>query len=67
MQKRADDPPRRQWLLQHQAGQHQAAERRAGRLDDAAVAERNKQIADIAQQRERQSAEQRERDRAPPA
>ena len=39
-----------------------AAERRAGRLDDAAVAERNKQVTDISQKRERQSAEQRERD-----
>ena len=45
----------------------QAAQRRAGWLDDPAVAERNKHVADIGQKRERQSAEQRERARAPPS
>ena len=43
------------------ARQDHAAQRRAGRLDDAAMAERNKQITEIAQKRERQPAKHRER------
>jgi hypothetical protein len=51
----------------HEAGEDEAAERRARGLDHTAVAERNEHIADIGQEREREPAEQRQHSRAPPA
>jgi hypothetical protein len=54
----------RQRLPEHEMRQHEAAKRRAGRLDDRAMAERHIDVAVIAPQRERQAAEQRERDGA---
>ena len=63
----ADDAPRRQRLFQHHARQRHSAQRRAGRLDDAAMAERNKQITKIAKQREREPAKNRERKAAAPS
>ena len=43
--------------LQHQGGEHEPAERRAGRLDHAAMAERHEQEARIAEHREQRPAE----------
>ena len=57
----------RQSLLQHDDGQQQSAERRARRLDNAAVPERNEQEAGIAEQALGWAAEQSESDPPPPA
>ena len=65
--KAAEDAAQRQRLVENEARQHETAERRAGRLNDRAVAERHIDVAVIAPQRERQAAEQRDRDGAPPA
>ena len=62
-----NDPTRRQRFLQHGARQDHAAKRRAGRLDNATMAERNKQIAEIAQKRERKPAKHRKRETVTPA
>ena len=62
----ADDAARRQRLLQDDARQDHAAQRRAGRLNDAAMTERNKQITEVAQKRERQPAKHRKRETVTP-
>ena len=53
--------------MKREPRQDHAAERGAGRLDDGAVAERDIDVADVAQQRQRQPAEYGERDAAAPA
>ena len=62
-----NDPSRRQRLLQDEARQDHAAQRCTGRLDNAAMAQRNKQITEIAEKRERQPAKHRKRESAPPS
>ena len=64
---RAGDAARRQRLLENEMRQHEATDGGAGRLNDAAVAERHIDVADVAPQRERQTAERRQRDAAAPA
>ena len=58
---------RRQLLPEHQGCEQEPAERRAGGLDHAAMAERHQQEARIAQDREQRPAEQRQRSALAPA
>ncbi len=64
---RAGDAARRQRLFEREPRQDHAAERGAGRLNDGAVAERDIDVADVAQERQRQPAEHGERGAAAPA
>ena len=63
----AENAAQRQRLAENEAREDKTAERCAGRLNDRAVAERHIDVAVIAPQRERQAAEQRDRDGAPQA
>ena len=57
---------RRQLLLQHHGHEQEPAERGAGGLDHPAVGERHEQEAGIAEQGERQAAEQRKQEGSRP-
>ena len=67
MTPRPDRALRRQLLLEHHGRQHEPAERRARRLDHAAMGERHEEETGIAEQGERQPAGERQQRALAPA
>jgi hypothetical protein len=64
---RADKPRRRDALTEQRGREEQPTERRAGRLDQAAMPQRDEQKAGIADQRKHRSAQHHQRQPASPS